>query len=170
MLAAALVSAFGGFALIAVFALGMLRAGLRSGDRPGDATVTAGIRRSGQPDEPRPVIIVTVRNPALVPVLVGFSVARDRALAPMSVRVPRRTTRRRFRAAAQDVVGVVPAAGIAELPVPVPVRARRYLLTAVIGQSGGRLRVFRVPVTDRRRRGEGGVAVTRPCLDDGRLT
>ena len=52
---------------------------------------------------------------------------------------------------------LIPAGGIAvmlalgwglvvagRLPVGIP--ARRYLLTAVIGQTGGRLRVFRVPV------------------------
>jgi hypothetical protein len=168
-MAAALAGVFGGFVFIAVFALGMLRAGLRSGDRPSDATVAARIGRSGQPDEPRPVILVTVRNPAAAPLLAGFSVARRRVGVWMNVCVPRRTARRRFRAAAQDVVGVVPGGSTAEYRVPVPVTARRYQLTAVVGQSGGRLRVFRLPLTDRRR-GAGRVTFVRPYLDDGQLT
>jgi hypothetical protein len=39
---------------------------------------------------------------------------------------------------------VAPAGGAAELAVPVTVRARRYVLTAAVGQEGGRLRVHRL--------------------------
>ncbi|HVT69036.1 MAG TPA: hypothetical protein VHF26_14895, partial [Trebonia sp.] len=41
-------------------------------------------------------------------------------------------------------VGVVPAGGSAEFAVPLPVRARRCLLTVAVGQEGGRLRVHRL--------------------------
>jgi hypothetical protein len=140
-------------ALAGTFALasGLLRAGIRAGDRPGDATVTAEAQDTGQPDEPRPVIIATVRNPGRVPLVAGFS-ARRRLVpgwldAGMTVSVPRRTGRRRFRPGSQAVVGVIEAGAAASFGVPVPARARRYRLTAVIGQASGRLRVFRVPVS-----------------------
>jgi len=141
---------------MSVFAMGMLRAGLRNGDQLGDATVAASLAGSGQPDESRPVVLVRVRNPGEVPLLAGFR-ARRRLIPGwldpgMSVRVPRRTSRRRLRAAAYEVVGVVPADEDAEFAVPVtgpPSPAGRYLLTAVLGQAGGRLRVFRLPVPGR---------------------
>jgi hypothetical protein len=142
-------------ALGGTFALasGLVRAGIRAGDRPGDATVTAGAQDTGQPDEPRPVIIATVRNPGRVPLVAGFS-ARRRLVpawleAGMTVSVPQRTGRRRFRPGSHAVVGVIEAGAAASfgVPVPVPARAGRYRLTAVIGQAGGRLRVFRVPVS-----------------------
>jgi hypothetical protein len=41
-------------------------------------------------------------------------------------------------------IGVAPADGAAELAVPVTVRARRYVLTAAVGQECGRLRVHRL--------------------------
>lgn len=137
--------------------LGALRAGLRAGDRPGDAEVTAALAGAGQPDETRPVVIVSVRNPSAVPLMAGFSAGPRLVPAWLDggtgVRVPRRTTRARFRAEAHDVVGVVAPGRDAEFVVPVAVRARRYTLTAVAGQSGGRLRVFRIavagPVHDR---------------------
>jgi len=37
-----------------------LAAGLRNGDRPGDALVTALLRTAAQPDEPRPLVIAAV--------------------------------------------------------------------------------------------------------------
>jgi len=58
--------------------------------------------------------------------------------------VPRRTLRRKFRPARYATVGVVPAGGAAEFAAPVPARARRCLLTAAVGQEGGRLRVRRL--------------------------
>jgi hypothetical protein len=58
--------------------------------------------------------------------------------------VPRRTLRRKFRPAKYATVGVAPAGGAAVFAVPVPARARRYLLTAAVGQEGGRLRVHRL--------------------------
>jgi hypothetical protein len=61
--------------------------GVRYGDLPPDARVSAWVSGVGQPDEPRPVLAATVRNPSAAPVLAS---------------------------------------------------ARRYLMTAVVGQAGGR--------------------------------
>jgi hypothetical protein len=136
-----------------------LAAGLRNGDRPGDAKVTAVLATETQPDEVRPVIVVTVRNPSATPVLVALRARRALLPAvlagPHGVSVPRLTGRGKFRPGAYATVGVAPAGGAAELAVPVtaPVStgwARRYLLTAAIGQDGARLRVHRLrlgPVT-----------------------
>ena len=63
----------------------------------------------------------------------------------MTVGVPRRTSRRRFGPGSQSVVGVIEARAEASFGVPVPTRAGRYRLTAVIGQAGGRL--LGVPAT-----------------------
>jgi hypothetical protein len=139
--------------LAGMFALagGFLSAGIRAGDWSGDATLTAVVSDAAQPDELRPVIIATVRNPGHMPLVAGFS-ARRRLVpgwldAGMTVSVPRRTGRRRFRPGSQAVVGVIEAGAEANFGVPVPTRAGRYRLTAVIGQAGGRLRVFRLPVS-----------------------
>jgi hypothetical protein len=53
--------------------------GFRDGDRLADATVSAVLRASGQPDEPRPVIVATVVNPSGTAVLtaaIGQSAGR----------------------------------------------------------------------------------------------
>lgn len=167
----------------------LLNAGLRAGDHAGDATVTASLGPSGQPGEPRPVVIATVRNPGDMPLMAGFSATRR--LIPgwldggTTVRTARRTMRRRFRAPAHQVVGVIAAGSDAKFAVPVARLARRYLLTAVIGQAGGRLRIFRVPVTSQYRPGpsgpgsdgpgsggpgSGGTLLAHPPLDDGLLS
>ena len=149
-----LLAAAGGLVAMTVLGWGLVAAGLRAGDHPGDAAVTA-VLAPGPP----PVIIATVRNPADVPLLAGLTVRRQRRpgwLDPgLTVRVPRRTARRRLLAGAQDTVWVVPAGGQAEFRLPPPSAAavgprraarRRYRLTAVVGQAGGRLRVIGVPV------------------------
>jgi hypothetical protein len=122
--------------------------GDRSGDRPADARVTAVLRGADQPDEPRPIVIATVRNPSAVPVLVGLSARRTRVpellAGRMTVTVARRTARRRYRPGAHATVGVVPAAATARFTVPVDVNARRCLLAVSVGQAGGRLRVYRL--------------------------
>jgi len=126
----------------------LMTQGVRNGDRPGDARVTAEIRTGTQPDEARPVIVVAVRNPSPTPVLLALSVRRALLPAllaePRGVSVPRRTTRGKFRPGRYETVGVAAAGGAAELAVPVTVRARRYVLTAAVGQEGGRLRVHRL--------------------------
>jgi len=124
--------------------------GFRNGDWPADATVTARLRDAGQPDEPRPVVVATVRNPSGTPVLAGLSARRARAprwLGGGGVTVPARTARRRLRPSAYPTVGVVPARGSARFTVPVAAPARRYLLTTAVGQAGGRLRLHRLLVT-----------------------
>jgi hypothetical protein len=125
-----------------------LAAGFRNGDRPGDALVTALLTTGAQPDEARPLIVVAVRNPSGTPVFTALT-ARA-ALLPAGVAghhdvgVPRRTLRGKFRPGKFATVGVAPAGGAAEFAVPVPARARRYLLIAAVGQEGGRLRVHRL--------------------------
>jgi hypothetical protein len=149
-----IVTIVAGFAGLCALGFALVHQGTRAGDRAGDARVTAWLSAAAQPDETRPVVIVRVRNPAGVALVSGFSVRPRRVPAWLSgwasVSVPRRTTRRRFRAVEQDVVGVVPAGGTARFTVPVLSHGRGYRLTAVIGQGAGRLRVFRMPVTDRR--------------------
>lgn len=130
-----------------------LAAGLRNGDRPGDAKVTAVLVAGSQPDEARPLIVATVRNPSGSPVLVALRARRavlpGLLTEPYGVSVPRLTSRGKFRPGTYETVGVAPAGGAAELAVPIttgPVtaRARRYVLTAAIGQDGARLRVHRL--------------------------
>ena len=117
--------------LLALCALGsgLLVAGLRAGDRPVDAEVAAWLASAAQPDEQRPVIVVTIRNPSTVPLIAGLSATRRRIphwLDPgMTVTVPRRTARRRtarrrLRAGSQDVVGLVPAGAAAAPGCPRP--------------------------------------------------
>jgi hypothetical protein len=126
-------------------------AGFRDGDRPADATVTARLRRAGQPDEPRPVVVATVRNPSGTPVLAGLSVRPARLPRWLggghNVIVPLWTARRGLRPSGYATVGVIRAYGSARFLVPVSASARRYLLTASIGQAGGRLRLHRMHVT-----------------------
>jgi hypothetical protein len=130
-----------------------LTAGLRNGDRPGDAQVAAQFgpgTRSGAvpPGEAAPAIVVTVRNPSGTPVLTALNARRALLPAlltePHSVRVPRWTGGRKFRPGRYETVGVAPAAGRAELALPAAVRARRCVLTVAVGQEGGRLRVHRL--------------------------
>jgi hypothetical protein len=140
--------------------------GFRLGDRPDDARITAVLRDAWQPDATRPVVAVTVRNSSGAAVLTGMSVraglpfrygllsawarlpvrpaAPATASVPMSVFVPRRTARRRFRPAVFDTVGVVPPGADVQFTVPVSREARGYVLTAVIGQRDRRLRVHRI--------------------------
>jgi len=143
-------------------------AGLRNGDRPGDATVSARLRDRGQPGDPRPVVIATVRNPSEKPVLAGLSARRSVIPGWLrggpSVTVPVRTTRRALRATAYATIDVVPAHSSARFPVPVRGHSRQYLLTASIGQAGGRLRLHRVQVA--RPRSAGPAELTLPFGED----
>jgi hypothetical protein len=61
--------AAGGFAASCVLGWGLVVAGLRAGDHPGDASVAAVLVPG-----PRPVIVATVRNPGDVPLLAGHTV------------------------------------------------------------------------------------------------
>ena len=124
--------------------------GFRNGDRPDDAQVLAALRSSGQPGEERPVAVVAVRNPGSTPVLAA--VAARRALIPgwlggaVGSAVPRRTARRAYRPAGFPTVAVVAGGQRAELSAPVPAAVRRYLVTVLVGQAGGRLRVHRLRI------------------------
>jgi len=146
-------SAAAGVAVLALLCR-VAAAGFRYGDRSADARVSAVLRDAGQPDEPRPVVAVTVRNPAGTPVLAGASARRARLPhwlgGTLDVTVPRRTRRRAFRPGAYATVGVVPGEAAARLAVPVPAPAARYRLTVAVGQSGGRLRVHRLLVVPAR--------------------
>jgi hypothetical protein len=123
-------------------------AGFRNGDRPADARVRAELRAGGAG---RPVVLVLVSNPAGTPVLVAVRARRALVPAwladPHAVGVPRWTVRRTFRATAYGVTGVVRAGGTVVFPLPVAARpVRGWLLTAAVGQEGGRLRVHRLRV------------------------
>jgi hypothetical protein len=146
---AVMIAAGTGMILICAAGLALAQIGSRAGDRREDARVTAWLCPASQPDQNRPAVRVRVRNPAGGVVIAGFSVRRQRVpdwlSGGTSVSVPLRTARRRFRAAAHDVIGVVPAGGTAEFTVPPRTDARWYRLTAVLGQDAGRLRVFRMP-------------------------
>jgi len=124
--------------------------GLRNGDRPADARVTAVVRDAGQPDEPRPVILAAIGNPSATPVLAGLEARKARTpprlSGTMNVTVPRRTARRKFRPSAYATVGIVPGKTTVSFAVPVRGSARRYLLTAAVGQAGGRLRLYHLQV------------------------
>jgi hypothetical protein len=124
----------------------LLIAGLRNGDRPGDAAVTATLAMARQPDGARPVILATVANRSAAPVLVGLRARGSLTAGALKVRVPWRTLARRYRAGEHDTVGVVLGWESAVFRVPVCAGGRRYRLTAIIGQSGRRLRVLTVPV------------------------
>jgi hypothetical protein len=123
-------------------------AGFRNGDRPADARVSAELRAGAGG---RPVVVATIRNPAGTPVLAALRTRRPLLPAwladPHAVVVPRWTVRRTFRACSCASVGVVPAGGALEFPVPAVPAGRGWLLTAAIGQEGGRLRVHRVRVS-----------------------
>lgn len=152
---------------------GLAMAGFRAGDRPGDATVTAALEWVSHPDGPRRVVVAAVRNPGPQAVLAGLSAHRSRVPgwlgAGMTVTVPHRTRRARYRPGAQVTLGVVGAGETGHWPVPAPGRGGRCHLVAVIGQAGGRLRVIRLPVapagTGTAARSTGG----RPWLDDGQV-
>jgi hypothetical protein len=163
----AMTAAGTGMVLLCVLGFMLARIGSRTGDRKEDATVAAWLCAASQPDENRPVVRVRVRNPSGGAVIAGFSVRRQRVPDWLSgggsVSVPLRTTRRRFGAAAHDVVGVVAAGESAEFTVPARTSARRYRLTAVLGQGAGRLRVIRMPVSDR---GEPGATLSFRSLDE----
>lgn len=120
-------------------------AGLRNGDQPGDSRVSALVAAGAGGN---PLIFATVRNPSATPAVTALRVRRGfvpGALAgKFSVRVPRWTKGRRFRPGAYETVGVVPAGGATEFPVPLYRRAHRYVLTVAVGQQGGRLRVYRL--------------------------
>lgn len=124
-------------------------AGFRNGDRPDDTPVLAGLRSSGQPGEERPVAIVAVRNPGRAPVLAAVAVRPGRLPGwlggPVSIAVPRRTARRAYRQGF-PTVAVVAGGQCAELAAPVPAVARCYLVTVLVGQAGGWLRVHRLRI------------------------
>ncbi len=141
-------------------------AGFRNGDRPADTRVSAVLRDSGQPDESRPVVVATVQNRSGTPVLVGLSVRPVRLPAwlagPLTVTVPRRTARKKFRPTGYATVSLVLAGATVRCTVPAETSARRYLLTAAVGQAGGRLRLHRLHVP--------GVRVTAPAKLSVRLS
>lgn len=126
---------------------GLAVAGFRNGDKPGDAAVSAELATARQPDGARPVIRATVANRSAVPVMVGLRARRCLTAGALTARVAWRTRARRYRAGEQDTVGVVGGWESAIFVVPVRAAGRRYRLTAVVGQTGRRLRVLTLPVT-----------------------
>jgi hypothetical protein len=140
---------------LALAGLGWLvHLGFRHGDRPLDARVSTELRDSGQPDEPRPVVVAAIDNPSGAAVMVGLAARPSRipaVLSPGGISVPALTSRRGLRAGAFETVGVVPARGTVRLTVPVTAAGRRYRLLVAVGQPGGRLRLHRIPVDGRSR-------------------
>jgi hypothetical protein len=137
----------GALAFAGLFLLAQI--GIRDGDRPGDVRVSVEPWTSGQPDERRPVLIALIRNPSAAPVMAGLTARRawiPAWLAPGGVTVPLRTARRGLLASSYDTVGIVPASGTARFAVPVERAARRYRLTAAVGQREWRLRLHRIVV------------------------
>lgn len=125
----------------------LLAAGLRNGDRPGDAGVTARL------DDDRPLVIATVRNPSDTPVLAALRagpavtpawLAGAHGTSVPRLTVPGRIGGRRLRPERFAIVGVVAAADTAEFVVPAPVRRRHCLLTVAVGQQASRLRLHRL--------------------------
>jgi hypothetical protein len=135
-------------------------AGFRNGDRAADARVSAVL--AAQADG-RVLAVATIRNPAGTAVLGAVRVRRavlpGWLAEPHSVGVPLWTVRRTFQASEYACAGVVPADGAVKFPVPLPPagpaavvrdpgprrdRHRDWVLTAVVGQEGGRLRLHRL--------------------------
>jgi hypothetical protein len=148
MLGLLITLAVGAVAFAVLFWFG--REGFRNGDRPDDAPVRAALRSSGQPGEERPVAVVAVRNPGGSPVLAAVAVRRallpGRLAGTASSAVARRTARRAYRPGGFPTVAVVASGQCAELSAPVPASARHYLVTVLVGQAGGRLRVHRLRI------------------------
>jgi hypothetical protein len=163
----ALILVLGGIAVVVALGWGLVAAGLRVGDQAGDVMVATAEADAGSP----PYVVAVVRNPADVPLVAGFSVRRRRLPGwldtGMTVRVPRRTARRKFGARAQDTVVVVPAGSRSEFRLPADAPGRHYWLTAVIGQAGGRLRVFRVPAVSGGSAAAGWPERAAPAADRG---
>jgi hypothetical protein len=148
MLSLFIVLGVGAIAFAGLFWLAL--EGFRNGDRPEDAQVRAALRSSGQPGEPRPVAVVALGNPDGTPVLAAVAVRRARlpgwVAGAIGTAVPRRTGRRAYRPDGFPTVAVVPGGQYAELSAPVPAVARRYLVTVLVGQAQGRLRVHRLRI------------------------
>jgi hypothetical protein len=148
MLSLFIVLVVGAIAFAGLFWLAL--EGFRNGDRPEDAQVRVALTSSGQPGEPRPVAVVALGNPDGTPVLAAVAVRRARlpgwVAGAIGTAVPRRTGRRAYRPDGFPTVAVVPGGQYAELSAPVPAVARRYLVTVLVGQAQGRLRVHRLRI------------------------
>jgi len=116
--------------------------------RPDDATVTAVLATPGHPAEAIATVTVAITNPSDSLVLVGIS-PRRRGWHGGGTRtmVPVLAGRRRHRANLQAVVCLVLPQSVGRLSVPIP-GDRRCRLAVVADQSGRRLRVISVPVTN----------------------
>ena len=129
-------------AMVLAGAWGMLAAGYRAGDRPGQAVLD-----DFGPDASGEGLRFTVHNPGRQPVLLGATVRRRTVRSWCEggyfVRVPRRTWQERLRASRHTVVCVVEPEATEAVRVPVGVAAgrRRAELVVAIGESD-RLRLI----------------------------
>ena len=102
-------------------------------------------------------VSVDFANRSAKPVLVGLSVRTQFwpswRRARQKTKVPSRPGRRRYRADAQQTIGVVPANGIVRLPVRIPSGSRRRRVVAVVGEADGHLRVISMRIPARRAAG-----------------
>ncbi|HWE09087.1 MAG TPA: hypothetical protein VG325_07020 [Solirubrobacteraceae bacterium] len=127
-------------ALVFSFGWGLLYAGLRAGDRPGDTAVTA-IESHG-----RRGICLTVHNPGTQAVLLGASIRRHSLRlwceGGAFVSVPRRTADEKLLAGKHGVVSIVPAGESQTMLIPLAALTRqRAELVLAVGEAD-RLRVI----------------------------
>lgn len=132
---------------VVVLAIVLLIEGQRLGDRPTDATICAQLVH--RPPDASPCVRVTIVNRSEHVVVVGLSLRRSRMLEclwgePLVVKVPHRTHRPRYRPDRQMSVGVVEPNDQRTwiLAVADATSTRALRATAVIGQSGRRLRML----------------------------
>lgn len=137
-----------------VLAAAHLRAALPSAQAgSSDVTMTIVVTILAPHGHGESLVVTSIVNPGLRPVLAGLSVRRRRRPAwlgrRLGTRVVRRTAGRRYRADGQATIGIVPAGGTSVLPVRFVAIRRRYRIVAVIGQSDYRLRIIIMPLVDR---------------------
>jgi hypothetical protein len=94
-------------------------------------------------------IEINFTNAGAQAAMVGLSLCREFWPiwfgARQTVTVASSPDRRRYRPAAQEAIGIVPANGTARLPIRVPFGMRRRVV-AVVGESDGFLRVITIRI------------------------
>jgi hypothetical protein len=118
--------------------------------RSRDSTVSAVLGDVDGRTRQRDAVHVDFVNGSSSPVLVGLSVRTEFWpgwwRTQQWTTVPSRPGRRRYRAGAQDTVGVIPANETSCLPVCIPPWARRCRVVAVIGEADRYLRVVSIRI------------------------
>jgi hypothetical protein len=136
--------------VVAVVAAVLAAGGFRAGDHAGDVKIRA---EQALTLTPAGLSVIGVRvvavNPGIAAALVGLTLRSERRWErlfrePVTVAVPWFRRRRRYYPSRQVLVGVVGAGSQAQwqLSWPQPYRPGSIRVTAVIGQTGRRLRVI----------------------------